>query len=232
MAAKKKAVSNKKKVTTPIKERVVTSEVTTGNRGSNRFNLSTLTSYRPSKKGWIVIAAAAVLILLATQKGLFLAASVNGTPITNIELLSRLNQQYRAQMVSQLVDEKLILNEAQKNGVSVSAQEVNDKISQIEGNVGGPEALDNLLAQQDQTRSGLKDQLKIQLIIEKLYANEATVSAEEVSQFISENADSLQATTSAEQTKEATDILKRQKLGKAFNEKFQEIKNSAKIQTY
>src|SRR3989344_6852463 len=216
---------------TSKKTGVIATEIT-GKKGGKGLSLSTLTSYRPSKKGWIIIAVILVLTLLITQKGVFLAATVNNTPITNIELLSRLNQQYRIQMINQLVNEKLILGEAQKKGIIVSGKEVEEKIAQVEGNVGGSEALDNLLSQQGQTRSSLKDQIKVKLVIEKLYADQATVSAEEVDNFITKNKDSLQATTSAEQTKEATEILKQQKLGKAFNEKFQELKSAAKIQIF
>lgn len=224
MAAKKKVTSNKKHITK-------TAQVGTISEGS-KFSVSTLTSYRPSKKIWIIIAAIAILLLFTTQKGVFLAATVNGAPITNLELLSRLNQQYRTQMINQLVNEKLILGEAQKKGIAVSGKEVEEKIAQVEGNVGGPEALNNLLSQQGQSRASLRDQIRVQLVIEKLYANEATVSAEEVDTFITDNKSSLQATNSAEQTKEATEILKQQKLGKAFNEKFQELKSAAKIQIF
>lgn len=231
MAAKKQVARSKKQAAKPRKENAVAIETTT-KRSSKRFDLSALTSYRPSKKVLIIIAVIAILLLLTTQKGVFLAATVNSSPITNLELLARLNQQYRTQMINQLVNEKLILGEAQKKGVSVSGKEVEEKITQIEGNVGGPEALDSLLSQQGQTRASLRDQIRVQLVIEKLYANEATVSADEVDKFIIDNKDSLQATTSAEATKEATEMLKQQKLGKVFNEKFQELKSAAKIQIF
>ncbi|MDO8639189.1 MAG: hypothetical protein Q7R43_06445, partial [Candidatus Daviesbacteria bacterium] len=73
---------------------------------------------------------------------------------------------------------------------------------------------------------------KIQLIIEKLYANEATVSASEVAQFIAQNGSQLQATDSAGQQKEAEDALKQQKLGTIFNQKFQDLKSAAKVTIY
>lgn len=199
---------------------------------SKKISLSSLTNYRPSKKGWIIILATLIVILIVAKKDLFLAATVNGSPISNIELLSRINQQYRTQMLNQMINEKLITTEAQKKGINISNQEINNRISELEGNVGGAEALDGLLSQQGQTRDTLQDQIKIQLIVEKLYANEATVSAEEVDAFLAENSEQIQATDSAGQTKEATEILKQQKLSKAFNENFQQLKSSAKIQTF
>lgn len=194
--------------------------------------LSTLTSYRPSKKVWVVIAVIIILISLFVKKDIFLAATVNGTPITTLELFARLNQQYRTQVLSQLINEKLILQEGEKNRIAISSQEIETKISQLEGNVGGALALDNLLSQQNQTRNSLREQIKIQLLIEKLYEKEASVSADEVDKFVVENKDSLAATTSAEQVKEATGILRGQKLDQVFNEKFKQLKQQAKIQIF
>lgn len=229
---KRKSASENRQARAPRKQKVIAEEIAPETQEKRRTLFSNLTSYRPSKISWIIIIAVGLLILFSTKKGLLLAATVNGVPITNLELLSRLNQQYHSQMLNQIVNEKLILGEAQKNGVTISSQEINDKISELEKNVGGAQALDSLLSQQNQSRPTLRDQLKIQLIVEKLYAKDATVSAEEVDKFITQNKDSLQATDSAGQTKEATDALKQQKLGKAFNERFQQLKQQAKIQIF
>ena len=107
-----------------------------------------------------------------------------------------------------------------------------ESISELEKNVGGAQALDNLLTQQGQTKASLKTQLIIQLSIEKLYASQATVSAQEVNEFIAQNQSQLVATDSAGQLKEAQESLKQQKLSQIFNEKFQQIKQSAKIQIF
>lgn len=194
--------------------------------------LSTLTSFRPSKKIWVVIIVIIILISLFVRKDILLAATVNGTPITTLELFAHLNQQYRTQGLNQLINEKLILGEARKNGLTVSDQEINARLSQFEEKVGGAQALDTLLSQQGQSKTTLVNQIKIQLLIEKLYSKEASASTEEVDKFIAQNKDSLQATTSAEQTKEATEVLKEQKLNQVFNEKFQQLKQQAKIQIF
>lgn len=173
-----------------------------------------------------------LLLLGFYKKNWFIAATVNGVPISNIELLARVNKEHREQTLSQMINEKLILTEARKNGIRVTQQDLDNKISQLEKNVGGSQILDKLLIQQGQTRASLREQLVIQLSIEKLYTNEATVSAQETSQFVAQNADQLTATDSAGQVKEATELLKQQKLSQAFNEKFQSLKQSAKIQIF
>ena len=78
----------------------------------------------------------------------------------------------------------------------------------------------------------LINQIKIQLIVEKMYGNEATVSADEVNQYISQNKAQMTATDSAGQIKEATDALKQQKLSQIFSTKFQQLKQQAQVQTF
>lgn len=188
--------------------------------------------FRSSKKFYAILVIAGILLLAIYKKNWFIAASVNGSPISNLELQMRLNQQFRSQSLTQMVNEKIILTEAAKNSVVVSETDINNKISEIETSVGGPQSFDAILAQQGLTRQSIRQQIKLQLSIEKLYANEATVSAEEVTKFIEQNKDQLRATDSAGQQKEATDAIKSQKLTQIFSQKFQDLKTKAKIQIF
>lgn len=192
----------------------------------------TLRNIKLNKFIIIAVVIIAVAGLFTYKKNWIIAGSVNGSFISNFEVLSRLNSQFRTQTLNQMINEKIILLEAQKQNISVNQQEVTDKITTLEQSVGGKETLDSLLAQQGQTRVGLQDQVKIQLIIEKLYGNEATVSATEVADFIVQNQAQMQASDSAGQQKEAEDALKQQKLGTLFNQKFQELKSAAKVSIY
>lgn len=165
-------------------------------------------------------------------KSWIVAATVNGTPITNLELINRMNKQFREQTITQMVNEKIILQEARKNSIVITQSDIDQKITELEKNVGGAQVLDSLLQQQGQTRDSVRDQLKIQLIIEKMYEKDATVSAEEVTAFVEQNAAQLRATESAEQSKEAADIIKQQKVSQVFNEKFQELKKNANVNIF
>ena len=141
----------------------------------------------------------------------------------------RLNKQFRSQTLNQMINEKIIMSEATKNNALASDAEINQKISEIETSVGGAKALDDILSSQGQDRSTIRDQLRLQLSIEKLYQQEATVSAEEIDKFLQTNSAQLKATDSASQIKEAADLLKQQKLSQIFNEKFQSLRQNAKI---
>lgn len=191
-----------------------------------------LIDFKKSKKSYLIILILGILLLTVYKKGWFIAAVVNGTPVTNLELQLKLNDQFKTQTLNQMINEKIILSEAAKNNAIPSQQEVDQKIADVEKSVGGKDTLDSLLTQQGQTRSGLKDQIMVQLAITKLYDKEATVSAEEVSKFIESNKDQLRATDSAGVEKEAYNNLKQQKLSQIFSQKFQELRQKANIKIF
>jgi len=194
--------------------------------------LSKYRNFRSSKKFYIILIIAGLLLLAVYKKNWFIAAIVDGSPITNLDLQMRLNQDFRTQTLTQLINEKIILNEAAKNNAITSETEINNKIKDIETNVGGAQALNSLLSQQGQTKETIRQQIKLQLTIEKLYAKDATVSAEEVTNFIEQNKDQMKATDSAGQQKEAYDAVKNQKLTQIFSQKFQELQTKAKTQIF
>lgn len=191
-----------------------------------------LINYKSSKKIYIIILILGLLLLAFYKKDWFVAATVNGIPVTNLELQERLNQQFRTQTLNQIINEKIILQEATNKGAIPTDVEVTAKIAELETSVGGKDMLDSLLSQQGQTRETLRQQLRVQLAVTKMYESEATVSAQEVSKFLEENKDLLTATDSAGQQKEAEEALKEQKLTQIFSEKFQELQQKADIKIF
>ena len=188
--------------------------------------------YRKSKKIYLVILVLGILLLAVYKKSWFIAATVNGLPITNLELQTKLNDQFKTQTLNQIINEKLIMTEAAKNNAIPSPKEVDQKIADLENSVGGKDALDSLLSQQGQTRSSLKEQVMVQLAITKLYEKDATVSAEEVAKYITDNQTQMQATDSAKQELEATNNLKQQKISQLFSQKFQDLRQKANIKIF
>lgn len=196
----------------------------------NKF--SSWKNFRSSKKFYIIILILGILLLAIYKKSWFIAATVNGSPITNLELQMKLNEQFSSQTLNQLVNEKIILDEARKNNTLATDAEVNKKVEEIEASVGGAKAMDEILASQGQDKKSIKNQIRLQLSIEKLYSKEATVSAEEIDKFLETSRGQLQATDSAKQADEAENLLKQQKLSQIFNEKFQELRQKAKISIF
>lgn len=181
----------------------------------------------------IILIIAAVLGLAIFKKHWFVAATVNGVPVSNLEVLGRLNREYRTEVLETIVSEKIILSEARKKGAIPSESEVNDRMKELEEKqFGGAEAFDAFLEQQNQTRATIKELVKIQLAIEKMYATEATVSDEEVAEFITQYKDQFQASDEAGQKEEARDAIKQRKLSQIFSEKLEELKKNAQVKIF
>lgn len=188
--------------------------------------------YKTNKFVYLAILIIIVALLISYKKSWFVAAVVNGSPISNFEVLSQEDSQFRKQVLDQLINERLILNEAKKKGININEKDIDNKIAEIEKQYGDPTAFDSVLAQEGLTKKSIRNQIKISLALEKMYGPEITVTSDEIAKFIEQNKDQMQSSTSAELEKEATDILKSQKQNQVFSQKFQEIKKSANIQTF
>ena len=187
---------------------------------------------RLSKKGFFLILILGLALLAFYKKQWFVAATVNNQPITMFEVIQRMSALYKEKTVTQLVNEKILEQEAMKNKIVVAQKEIDDKIIETENQYGGKETFDSLLTQQGLTRSELARQTRFQLIVEKLYEKEATVSAEDIQKFMDENSNIPEATEPAKFRQLAQDQLKQQKISQIFNEKFQSLKQAAKIQIF
>lgn len=192
-------------------------------------------SYAQKNKNLIIFLSLVILGLIAVfflKRSWLVAATVDGSSISNYTLQTRLNQDYKKQALDQLVNEEVVQNEAKKNNISVSSQEVLEKIKEYEEKYGGAESFASILEQQGTTREALQGVIKTQIYLEKLYSKEATVSSQEVDDYLKTNKGTLVATGEAEQQVEAEKNIKEQKLFKIFSQKFQELKDKAKVNLY
>ena len=185
-----------------------------------------------SKQVLIGLGVVLLLLLVVNKKHWFVPATVNGLPILSPQVIVRLYSDYRSPAVSELIDERIIMAEAKKNNVLPSREEINARMTELEAQVGGAEALNNLLAQEGTSRTSLERRMSMRLALEKIYSNEATVSAEEIDEFVKTNTAQLTATDSAGQKTEAEKIIKQDKLGAIINQKFAELREKANIKIF
>jgi foldase protein PrsA len=220
------------------KSAIVSSKVTVSKSSessaepTNIKSKSRLQNLRSSKKIWILAVLIILAALIYANKKHFVAATVNGQPITGLELMQRVNSLHREKTLTQMVNEKILDQEATKKGIIVTQQETNSKILEIENQYGGADTFNSLLQQQGISKEDFTRQTRLQLLAEKLYAQEATPSAEEIEDFLTQNKDDPAATDAAKFRQTAIDSLKQQKLSEVFSQKFQELKNAAKITTF
>lgn len=200
-----------------------------GNKISQKFSF--LTSF-PIKK--IILALAIIILagLVYFKKNWFIAAWVNKQPITRAELNNQLNQQYGKQVLESIINKKLIAQEAKKQNIKISDQEIQDAIGKIEKSLSGQTSLDDALKAQGVTRQQLEKDMRLQLTIEKIVGKDIKISDQEISDYIKQNEKLLTATKEAEQQKEASSNLRQQKISKKFQEWLKNLQDKAKISRF
>lgn len=174
-----------------------------------------------------------ILVIIFFSKSLFLTALVNGIPIMRSSVTKELEKQGGKKVLDSLIAKELINQEARKKGVTVKQSEVDAEIKKIEKNTSKQgQNLDQLLTLQGMTRDDLKNQLNIQLILQKLLADKIKVSDKEVDQYLKKldtGESSAQKPPGKEQVK---DQLKQQKLQKEAQALVESLKKSAKISLF
>jgi parvulin-like peptidyl-prolyl isomerase len=75
-----------------------------------------------------------------------------------------------ASIVNYLVQNEIVAQKAAEMGLKVTAQELDERMKQIEQQVGGKKKLDELLEQQKVTAEQLRGQLEAQMLLEKVRA--------------------------------------------------------------
>ncbi|PJE64400.1 MAG: hypothetical protein COU90_03055 [Candidatus Ryanbacteria bacterium CG10_big_fil_rev_8_21_14_0_10_43_42] len=191
---------------------------------------------KKSKLVYIIIAGVIVLILVGLffAKSLFVAATVNGSPISRFSVISELEKQSGAQVLGAIIDQKLIKAELDNQGVSVAEEEIDAEIKKIEEQIasqGGE--LSQILAAQGVTETELREQISIQKRLEKILADKIVVSDEEVNAYITDNAITLPEGMTMEvfvgQIKEQ---LKNQKFQQEAGQWVSDVTASADIKYY
>ncbi|HWA52469.1 MAG TPA: SurA N-terminal domain-containing protein [Patescibacteria group bacterium] len=180
----------------------------------------------------LLIPAAVILaILLYHFKGVFVAATVNGEPISRYAVVSELEKEGGQSVLDNLVTNDLILQEAKKEKVTVTQSEINDQITQITDNLKSQgEDLNTALAAQGMTQKDLQDQVKLQLLVQKMAGKSVTVSDQEISDYFNQNKSTYpKGATLASEQADIKNTLQQQKLQQAESTFIDGLKSKAKI---
>lgn len=113
-----------------------------------------------------IIALGALIYL---GRGLFVAAVVNGQPISRISVIQEAEKQSGRQALDTLVRNTLIEQEARKANVSVSQEELDAEIKKVEDTFSKQgQKLDDVLAMQGLTRADLEKLLRLEILVGKI----------------------------------------------------------------
>jgi hypothetical protein len=182
------------------------------------------------------IAIAGVIIALALAfycRGIFIAATVDGSPIGRLSVIGEAEKQVGKATLDNLILKKIVQNEVARKGVTVSDAEVSAEISKIETMIKGQGGtLDQALASQGITKAELVEQITLQKKVEKLLPTRPIVTDEEVSAYISANKISLPKGSEAPYLAEMKSQMEQQKLNDAISALVASLKAKATIQYF
>ncbi len=182
----------------------------------------------------IGIAVLLIVVALFFAKGLFVAATVNGSPISRLSVIQELEKQGGKQALEAIIDKKLIETELNKQKITVTKEEVDEEIKKIETQVtsqGG--TLDQALAMQGMTKEKLIEQITIQKKLEKLLADKVAVIEAEIDAYIKDSKATPPKDVKIEDfRKQISEQLKQQKFQQEAQKWVSDLTASAKIKYY
>lgn len=229
MPEAKKKTSKPAVKKTPTKKAVSSEAMTTDSVGPLKLEVLS----KKTKRNLIIIAVLILLgVILFLNRGLFIAGLVNGEPISRIEVIKELEKQQGAGVLNRLIDRKLIAQEAQKQNLSVTNEEVESKrkeiIDQVSG--GNEENFQQILTSQGLSEEAFREELRIQILVEKMLEERVEVTDEEFDSFIQNNPDLLTNAENEEQARaQLRDQLAQQKLQTEYNTWMEELRNNGNV---
>lgn len=188
------------------------------------------TSFRISKTGAIAIILGIIILgLLAINKGLVVAAVVNNKLIFRSSVNQALVSRYGTQTLENMITEQLINDEATKQKVTVTNEEIDAKEKEILASFGGNVTLEEVLSYQGMTKADFDQQIKLQMQLTKIIGKDITITDEEVTKYISDNPSTLVATDSDGMRKEAREAVLSQKVSEQLQTWYAALKEKAKV---
>jgi hypothetical protein len=191
-------------------------------------------SVKMSVRVAVIIAAIIIAGALAFYcRGFFIAATVDGSPISRLSVINEAEKQSGKTILDNLILKKIVENEVARKHIVVTNAEVAAEIAKIEETVkaqGG--TLDQALQSQGITRAELTEQITLQKKVEKLLPSAPTVSDAEIQEYIVNNKITIPAGKEAEYTAEVKAQMEKQKLNDAITALLTTLKEKASIQYF
>ena len=178
---------------------------------------------------YVVVALLALSALLLANKGLLVAAVVDGKPIFRWDLTRVLTSRFGNQTLEGMITEHLIASEARKTGVSVTEGELGARKAEILKSVGGSMSLEDVLKVQGISKEEFESQLRLQLTVQKILGQGVEITDKDIDQFIATNKAALAATEPAALRAEARQAILESKVSEKLQPWFAELKKRAKI---
>jgi len=237
MPTAKKATTIRKTAArkTSVKKGIVAPKTTSSESKSpqlNPFSKFEVLSKKTRLTILVILGALLLGIIIFLNRSLFIAGIINGEPISRLEVIGELEKQQGAAVFNRLIDRKLILQESEKNNIEVSQEEIDNKRKEIIQQVsGGDEAnFAQILESQGLSTEQFTEELRVQILVEKMLSNNIEVTDDEFNQFLESNPDLIENAENQDETRaQLREQLKQQKLQTEYNTWMESLRNNGDI---
>lgn len=187
-----------------------------------------------NKRFMIPIGVLLVLGALYLARGVFVAATVNGQPISRLSVVQQLEKQGGKQTLDNLVTRVAIQQEGKKKNITISQKEMDEQLKKIEKNLTGQGmTLDQALQAQGMTKAALTDELKLQLTVQKLVGSNIIVTDKDVDAYIEQNKALLEQSPDQEINRaQIKEQLTQQKQQEKTQKYVEDLRKKAKVAYY
>lgn len=149
-----------------------------------------------------VVVLAAVIVYFAINQDEAVAL-VDGEKITKEELTDRLISLYGENVLNQLIVNKMIEIDAEKQGIEVSEDELNEELDKYYSMYGGEENFASFLEMSGFKLDDFKDDVKLSLLLDRILEERIEITDEEMKEYFEENKEDF----AQEEQVEASHIL-------------------------
>ncbi|HYE22520.1 MAG TPA: SurA N-terminal domain-containing protein [Verrucomicrobiae bacterium] len=181
----------------------------------------------------LILAVVIILGLLALafwSKKFFIAATIDGKPISRLSVIRELEKQSGKQALEALINERLINNEAKVKGITVTNEELRQEAEKINKQFSDQgSSLDAQLTANNLSREDFDKQITLQKKAEKLLADKIAVTDDEVQKYITDNSITIPEGQDAEYRNQVRDQIKSQKFSQQIATWLSDLRSKAKV---
>ncbi|WP_165971944.1 peptidylprolyl isomerase [Paenibacillus piri] len=151
-----------------------------------------------ANRKWMFVSLILLIILIAyavvyppIAKSSEAVAKVNGTTISKDQLVKTALAGTGQQTVQRMIEQELIRQEADKAGIQIQDADIEKEIGKLKQNFPSDNEFNQALEANGLTLDGIKEEMKPQVMMNKLLEKEVTVTDDEIKQYYDKNLDSL-----------------------------------------